>query len=156
MENQNNSHKRKATDGFSTTEKIKAVIPGTAEHRAKKAAQERINVDKQHGDKLDQPVVMEKKEEPMQTEASTGEKLKAVIPGTEEHRMKDNLKSQKMEDFHHEPKATDGFTTGEKLKADLPGTAEHRAKQAAQDRLDGQLPHSVIEELGKPPVSKVE
>jgi len=60
-----------------------------------------------------------------------------------------------MDNSHHDPKATDGFTTGEKVKAIIPGTAEHRAKKAAQDRLDGQLPHSIIKEIGGPQPSPV-
>jgi len=48
---------------------------------------------------------------------------------------------------HHEPKATDGFSTTEKIKSIIPGTAEHRAKKAAQDRIDGELPHSTIQQV---------
>jgi len=159
MENNNFHHEPKATDGFSTTEKVKAVVPGTAENRAKQAAQERLDGELPHsiiqateGSPLDQPIFEPK---PIQTNNwTTGEKLKGFIPGTIESRRRsiELEESQKI----HEPKATDGFTTGEKLKSFLPGTAEHRAKEAAQERINGHLPYSVIAEVGKPPISKVE
>jgi len=137
------------------------VFPGTAENRAKKAAQERIDGQLPHsilnqvdhnkdGNVYNLP--MDKQNDFAFEKQSTGDKLKAMIPGTEQHKAKD-FNDQK--NFHWVPKATDGFTTGEKLKAELPGTAEHRAKQAAQDRIDGQLPHSIIGQV-ETPQSKVE
>jgi len=94
--------------------------------------------------------------EPKPTDGfSAGEKVKAIIPGTAEHRAKeaneDRLEDKTMDkDYHHEPKPTDGFTSAEKAKSVIPGTAEYRAKEAAQERLDGQLPHSIIQETGNP------
>jgi len=164
MENQNFCHEPKATDGFTTTEKIKAVLPGTAEHRAKKAAQDRLDGELPHStiqqvdqmDQIDQGNMNKIKDNlPLDKPTdglSTGEKLKAKLPGTKEHKAKELNEKQ---NFHHEPKATDGFTTAEKMKAELPGTAEHRAKEAAQERLNGQLPHSIIGELENRSVPKV-
>jgi len=162
MENQNFHHEPKATDGFTTTEKIKAVLPGTAEHRAKKAAQDRLDGELPHStiqqvDQMDQGNSLDKREDNLPLDKptdglSTGEKLKAKLPGTKEHKAKELNEKQ---NFHYEPKATDGFTTAEKMKAEIPGTAEHRAKEAAQERLNGQLPHSIIGEVEKP-VSKVQ
>jgi len=83
------------------------------------------------------------------------EKVKEMLPGTAEYHAKkvDEGKFVKQEGQFgnvHEPKATDGFTTGEKIKSIFPGTAEYRAKKAAEERLEGQLPFSIIKEVGLP------
>jgi len=166
--NDNSRHEQTATDGFTVTEKIKAVIPGTAENRAKMAAQDRLDGELPHStiqqienpdafvDKKVDKKFFDNKKEPTPTDGwSTTQKWKAMIPGTVENRAKE-INKHVLPNFHHDPQATDGFTTVEQVKAAIPGTAEYRAKVAAQERLNGGLPHSIIGELGNPPVSKVE
>jgi hypothetical protein len=170
LEKEDFHHEPKATDGFTTGEKIKSVIPGTAEYRAKNAAQERLDGQLPHStiqqvENPDQPMVVEKKKdwpqdlpakEPTPTDGWTrSQKLKAMIPGTVENRAKE-LNKQTLPNFHHEPQPTDGFSMTETVKAVIPGTPEYRAKQAAQDRINGQLPHSIIGEVGQPSIAKVE
>lgn len=56
-----------------------------------------------------------------------GQKIKEVIPGTEEHRMRE---SGTMSYSHDTMGSNTGPSVGERVKAAIPGTEEHRMREA--------------------------
>jgi len=132
-----------STSGMTFGDKIKAAIPGTKEHRAKKEMERDHNLNGQPNE--------------VKSGMTTGEKIKSVIPGTKEHNLKkeneteatdqpnrvdhpvdnkNNYASNKInptsgiieEDVEHKNLDKSGYqgsvvtNSNEKLKSDLPGT----------------------------------
>jgi len=92
-------HDSNEHSSMTTGEKIKAAIPGTKEHKIKKAEKEAEKedekIEKRQNENLDREIRQEQDNglKP-KDHMTTGEKIKAVIPGTKEHRAKKEMEKE--------------------------------------------------------------
>jgi len=83
------------TDRMTTGEKIKAAIPGTKEHKAKKEEEDAEKRERIQNENLDREIRQDQGDGYKPNDQMTmGEKLKAVIPGTKEHRAKKAMEKE--------------------------------------------------------------